>query len=118
MKEIKAYIRTSALEKTVQALKEKGAPGITTVTVHPVGYGFEARFSFSEVDITKKFHEITKLELVCDSEDLDTFINVILECAHTGASGDGRIFVSDVDEVIRIRTRARGAKIAQVSTKP
>ncbi len=115
MKEIKAYIRTSSLEKTVEALKEKGAPGITIVTVHPVGYGFSSRFSLSEVAITKKFYDITKIELVCDNDDLDTFVNVILDYAHTGASGDGLIFVSDVHEVVRIKTRKRAFRIAEVS---
>jgi nitrogen regulatory protein P-II 1 len=115
MKEIKAYIRASSLEKTVEALNEKGAPGITIVTVHPVGYGFNSRFSLSEVEITKKYYDITKIELVCDNEDLDAFINVILDNAHTGSPGDGLIFLSDVHEVVRIKTRKRAYRIAEVS---
>jgi nitrogen regulatory protein PII len=55
MKEIKAYIRTSHLEQTVATLKDKGAPGITVVTVHPVGYGFETRFTLREEEITRKY---------------------------------------------------------------
>lgn len=53
--------------------------------------------------------------MVCDKEDLDTFLNAILDCAHTGAQGDGLIFVSDVKEVVKIRTKKRGTKITNVS---
>lgn len=115
MKELKAYIRTSCLEQTVKALKEKGAPGITVVTVHPVGYGFEARFTLREEEITRRYYDISKIELVCDNEDLDTFVNAILDCAHTGSHGDGLIFVSDVNEVVKIRTKKRGTEISAVS---
>ncbi len=116
MKEIKAYIRTSVLEHTIETLQEKGAPGITVITVHPVGYGFDPRrFTLREAEITRKYYEITKIELVCDDNDLDQFINAILNCAYTGTSGDGLIFVSDVTEVVKIRNRLRGTKISKVS---
>ncbi len=115
MKEIKAYIRTAHLEQTVSALKEQGAPGITVVTVHPVGYGFDARFTLSEVEISKRYYDVTKIELVCDDGDLDRFVETILEQSHTGSSGDGLIFVSRVEEVVKVKTRKRGASLAQVS---
>lgn len=112
MKEIKAYIRSSCLDRTVNALQSKGATGITIVTVHPVGYNFGTRFTMSEQDVCKQYYDISKIELVCDAEELETYLDVILEEAHTGSSGDGLIFVSDVSEVIKIRTRRRGSKIA------
>lgn len=115
MKEIKAYIRTSFLEQTVKILQEKGAPGITVVTVHPVGYGFDSRFTLSEVEMSKRYYDITKIEIVCDDEKLDSLVNAILDCAHTGSSGDGLIFVSDVKEAIKIRTRKRGTRIFELS---
>lgn len=115
MKEIKAYIRTSILGETVEALEKKGAPGITVVTVHPVGYGFDPRFTLSDEEITRRYYDVTKIELVCDDKDLDIFVNTILDCAHTGTSGDGLIFVSEVKEVVKIRNRQRGTKISDVS---
>ena len=51
----------------------------------------------------------TRLELVVNDEDLERILDVIIESAHTGEVGDGKIFVSDVAEVIRIRTGERGA---------
>jgi len=116
MKEIKAYIRTNFLEQTLKNLREKGARGITIVNVHPVGYGFDSHFSLSELDLSKKFYEITKIELVCDDEKLDLFIDAILECAHTGTSGDGYIFVSEVNEVVKICTEKRGTRFTSLST--
>lgn len=118
MKEIKAYIRASVLDQTIKALQEKEAPGLTALTVRPVGYGFDSRFSLSEAAGTSRYHDITKIELVCDDEDLDTFVNAIIDSSHTGTSGDGLIFVSDVQEVVKIRNRSRGTKISKGSGAP
>lgn len=115
MKEIKAYIRTSCLDQTVRTLKENGVPGLTIVTVHPIGYGFQARFSLKDVEASKQYYDITKLELVCDDEDADTFVNAILDCSHSGSYGDGLIFLSDVKEVVKIKTRKRARRISDVS---
>ncbi|TFH66074.1 MAG: P-II family nitrogen regulator [Candidatus Zixiibacteriota bacterium] len=98
------------MDQTVNELQEKGAPGITIVTVHPVGYGFGTRFSLSERDISHQYYDISKIELVCDTEDFETFVNTILENAHTGSSGDDLIFVYDVKEAIKIRTKKRVKK--------
>lgn len=117
MKEIKAYIRTSALEGVIENLQKRGAPGVTAINVHPIGYGFDPRFSLRRAEPTKKFYDITKLELVCDADQLDDYLNAIVEGAHTGTSGDGLIFVSDVEEVVKIRTRSRGRKISEVAAK-
>ena len=51
----------------------------------------------------------TRLELIVNDEDLERILDVIVESAHTGEVGDGKIFVSDVAEVIRIRTGERGS---------
>ncbi len=52
----------------------------------------------------------TRVELIVNDEDKDDVINIILESARTGEVGDGKIFVSDVEEVIRIRTGERGSE--------
>lgn len=116
MKEIKAYIRTSFVDNTIQMLKAHGAPGLTIVTVHPAGYGFPSKFSLREEPSSKKCIDISKIELVCDDDDLDKFVNAILDCTHTGASGDGYIFVSSVTEAVKIRTLKRGTCLAEVSS--
>jgi len=116
MKEIKAYIRTSALEQTLQSLLEKGARGITVVAAKPVGYGFDTHFTLSETDLSNKYYEITKVELVCDDERLDLFVDTIYESAHTGTSGDGYIFISEVAELLKICTGKRGSRFDKLST--
>ena len=51
----------------------------------------------------------TRVELIVNEEDLEDIIDIIIESARTGEVGDGKIFVSDVEEVIRIRTGERGS---------
>lgn len=117
MKEIKAYIRTSYLEQALKGLRELGARGITVSTVQPVGYGFDSHFTLSEVvEMSKKSYDITKVEMVCDDENLDRFVNAILESAHTGTSGDGYIFITEVNEVVKICKRKRASRFDELSS--
>ena len=104
MKEIKAYIRTDALEKTVTALEEAKAPGITVLTVHPVGYGFDPNYFTTDKGITKSYWDITKLEVICSDKDVNRLVEAIRSNSHTGSKGDGMIFISPVDSAIRIRS--------------
>ena len=108
MKEIKAYIKTDRVEKVVQALNDAGAPGITVVEVHPVGYGFDVNYFSRSRETAKRFFEITKLEIVADEEDVHRFVEIIREQAHTGYKGDGMIFVTPVELAVKIRTGAVG----------
>ncbi len=110
MKEIKAYIRTDVLEKTVRALEEAKAPGITVLTVHPVGYGFDPNYFSTDTSITKSYWDITKLEVVCSDKDVDRLVEVIRTNSRTGSKGDGMIFVSPVETAIRIRSGEKGEK--------
>ena len=101
MKEIKAYIRPHQLDRTVDAL-EAGpeGPGVTVSEVkgfgHPKGGG-PAR-------LTKR----AKLEIVVPDDEVEETIQAIIEHARTGNFGDGKIFVSDVEAALRIRTGERG----------
>jgi nitrogen regulatory protein PII len=111
MKEIKAYVRPDCLEQLIQALQEAGAPGITVVEVHPVGYGFEPNYFSQAREMIRRYYAIVKIELVCDDELVEPLVGTILDIASTGLKGDGRIFVSPVEEAFRIRDRGRGAGI-------
>jgi nitrogen regulatory protein P-II 1 len=107
MKEIKAYVRTETLEKTVEALEAAGAPGITVTEVHPVGYGFDANYFTSTEEIVKRYWTIAKLEVVCADQDVERLVDVISRGACTRRKGDGMIFVSPVQAAVRIRTGER-----------
>lgn len=108
MREIKAYIKTNLVEKVIQALQQAGAPGITVVEVHPVGYGFDANYFSRTCEPTRRYFEITKLEVVANDEDVHRFVEVIRNEAHTGSKGDGMIFVTPMEMAVKIRTGSIG----------
>jgi nitrogen regulatory protein P-II 1 len=111
MKEIKAYIKTDRVEKVVQALENAGAPGITVVEVHPVGYGFDANYFSRARETVKRYFEITKLEIVANDEDVNRFVEMIRQEARTGYPGDGMIFVTPVEIAVKIRSGETGKAV-------
>lgn len=109
MREIKAYIRTSNLGVTIEALRQAGVPGITVVAVHPIGYDFNGSggSSKSGKDIDDKY-SISKIEVVATDDDADRFAEIISGNSYTGESGDGLIFISAVEKAVKIRTGEQG----------
>ncbi len=111
MKEIKAYIQRCCVNNTVDALERNGAPGITIVDIHPVGYGYEPNnFEIQYQDAFKRYGylKIVKLEVVCADHDADRLVDVIRKECRTGDKGDGMIFIADVSRAVRIRDGAIG----------
>ncbi len=110
MKKIEAIIRPEKLDTVRQALEESGYPGITITEIE--GHGMQRgtvqqwRGEKYKLDFLPK----VKVEIVCVEEDSEKIIQTILEAAFTGGVGDGKIFVTEVDEVVRIRTRERGER--------
>ena len=110
MKEIKAYIQRHMVSCTVDELEKAGAPGITVVEIHPVGYGYEPNyFGFESEDPFKRYAHlrIVKLEIVCADQDCERLVKVIENTCRTGGKGDGWVFVTNVDEAVRIRDGLR-----------
>jgi nitrogen regulatory protein P-II 1 len=108
MKEIKAFVRSSSVDKVVKALEAAGAPGITVLRVHGVGYGYEPEyFSLAPRDIGRVPQEV-KIEVVCAARDADRLVQAIVEVASTGSPGDGIVFVSPVERAVRIRSGEDG----------
>lgn len=101
MKEIKAYVRNRFLRPTVKALNERGAPGITIVTVHPGRRAWEADyfiFAQAQSKNTMMYFDMTKIELVCEDQELDSFISTIKNCAYSDSKSEPLIFVSEVGQ--------------------
>lgn len=121
MKEIKAYVNRCCVNKAVAELDAAGAPGITIVEIHPVGYGYEPNYFESQFnDAFKRYGylRIVKLEVVCADHDVDRLVGVIQRVCRSGDHGDGWIFVTDVQRGIRIRDGATGENaLAQVGEK-
>jgi nitrogen regulatory protein PII len=104
MKKVEAIIRPFKLEDVKLALVNAGIIGMTVSEVRGFGRqkGQVERYRGSE--FTVEFLQKLKLEVVVDDDRVEAVITAIAEAAKTGEIGDGKIFVSPVDSVIRIRT--------------
>ena len=107
MKKVEAIIRPFKLEDVKLALVNAGIVGMTVSEVRGFGRqkGQVERYRGSE--FTVEFLQKLKLEIVVDDTQVDTVVSAIQEAARTGEIGDGKIFISPVDSVIRIRTGDR-----------
>ena len=110
MKLITAIVKPFKLDEVKEALKAAGANGITVTEVQ--GFGRQAghtevyRGTEYKVDFVPKI----RLDLVVDDNEVDALLSAISESARTGKIGDGKIWVTEVDTVQRIRTGEQGAE--------
>ncbi|HAM70467.1 MAG TPA: P-II family nitrogen regulator [Verrucomicrobiales bacterium] len=108
MKKIEAIIKPFKLEEVKDALQEIGIRGMTTTEVK----GFGRQKGHTEIyrgsEYTVDFVPKTKIELVVGDDQLEAAVQAIITAAKTGKIGDGKVFVSPVEEAIRIRTDERG----------
>lgn len=108
MKKIEAIIRPFKLDEVKEALVEEGIRGLTISEVRGYGRqkGHTETYRGSEYRI--EFIPKIKIEIVVESSKVEKVIEVILKAAKTGQVGDGKIFIFDVADVIRIRTEESG----------
>ena len=104
MKKIEAIIRPFKLEDVKIALVNSGIVGMTVSEVRGFGRqkGQVERYRGSE--FTVEFLQKLKVEVVVEDERVDSVIDAIAESAKTGEIGDGKIFITSIDSVVRIRT--------------
>ena len=107
MKKIEAIIRPFKLEDVKVALVNAGIVGMTVSEVRGFGRqtGPVERYRGSE--FTVEFLQKLKREIVVDDDKVDTVVSAVQDAARTGEIGDGKIFVSTIDSVVRIRTGDR-----------
>jgi len=109
MKKIEAIIKPFKLEAVRDALSEVGVEGMTVTEVK----GFGRQKGHTEIyrgsEYTVDFLPKVKLEIVVPSEQAEAVVKAIVDTANTGKIGDGKLFISAIDDAIRIRTRERGA---------
>lgn len=108
MKKIEAIIRPFKLEEVKEALLEEGIRGLTITEVRGYGRqkGHTEVYRGSEYRI--EFVPKIKIEIVLEAESVEKAIDAIIRTAKTGQVGDGKIFVYNVEDVIRIRTEESG----------
>ncbi|AHF06109.1 P-II family nitrogen regulator [Desulfitobacterium metallireducens] len=110
MKKIEAIIRPGKLDEVKNALSELGINGITISNVLGCGNqkGYTQIYRGQEV-LTRLLPKV-KLEVVTSDEKLEHVITTLIAAARTGQVGDGKIFISPIEEAIRIRTGERGTE--------
>jgi nitrogen regulatory protein P-II 1 len=104
VKKIEAVIKPFKLEDVKDALSQAGVTGMTVSDVK--GYGRQQGHSelYRGAEYVVDFLPKIKLELIVADEDVDSIISVIIESAKTGKIGDGKIFISPIEKIVRIRT--------------
>jgi nitrogen regulatory protein P-II 1 len=108
MKKITVIVQPVKFEAIKRRLMDMGINGITITNVE--GYGFQKRKNdvLEGQDVTVEFLPKVKIEIVLKDADVEKTLGEIIEIARTGRIGDGKIFISDITDVIRIRTGERG----------
>ncbi|MEZ5946434.1 MAG: P-II family nitrogen regulator [Hyphomonas sp.] len=107
MKLVTAIFKPSRLDAVIDALSDAGATGMTVSEVR--GYGRQRgktevyRGAEYEVRLLPK----VKIEVACPASEADRLVEAIIQAANTGTIGDGKIFIHDLDSIVRIRTGER-----------
>ncbi len=108
MKKIEAVIKPFKLDEVKEALHEVGLQGITVVEAKGFGRQKGHTELYRGAEYVVDFLPKVKIELVCADDVAERAVDAIVTAARTGRIGDGKIFVTNIDEVIRIRTGERG----------
>ena len=110
MRLITAIVKPFKVDDVKQALKEAGAAGVTVSEVQ--GYGRPRGHTevYRGAEYTVDFVPKVRLELLVDDADVERLVEAVITAARTGKIGDGKVWVTQVDQVVRIRTGERGAE--------
>jgi len=110
MKKIEAIIKPFRLNEVKDALHEIGVQGMTVSEVK----GFGRQKGHTEIyrgsEYTVDFLPKVKIEIVLADEQINAAVEAIIKAARTGKIGDGKVFISGIEEAVRIRTDERGEK--------
>jgi nitrogen regulatory protein P-II 1 len=108
MKKIEAVIKPFKLDEVKEALHEVGLQGITVVEAKGFGRQKGHTELYRGAEYVVDFLPKVKIEVICEDSVVERAVEAIINSARTGRIGDGKIFISAVEEVIRIRTGERG----------
>lgn len=108
MKKIEAIIKPFKLDEVKEALQEVGLQGLTVTEARGFGRQKGHTELYRGAEYVVDFLPKVKLEIVVEDAQCERILDAIVQAAQTGRIGDGKIFVSPIEEVIRIRTGERG----------
>lgn len=108
MKKIEAVIKPFKLDEVKDALQEVGLKGITVTEAKGFGRQKGHTELYRGAEYVVDFLPKVKIEIVVEDARVEQAVEAIQSAAHTGRIGDGKIFISPMEEVIRIRTGERG----------
>lgn len=113
MKRIEAVVQEERLDGVVDALKEQGVGGLTVTLSRGVGAGKrpELRASRGTAKFEAAYNKVATVVTVIDDTKLESVVNSIMNAASTGKAGDGKVFVTNVDEAFDIATKQSGKNI-------
>jgi nitrogen regulatory protein P-II 1 len=109
MKKIEAVIKPFKLDEVKEALQEVGLQGITVTEAKGFGRQKGHTELYRGAEYVVDFLPKIKIEVVVDDDQLSAAVEAVQNAARTGRIGDGKIFISDIIEVVRIRTGETGA---------
>ncbi len=108
MKKIEAIIKPFKLDDVRSALTEIGITGMTATEVKGFGRQKGHTELYRGAEYVVDFIPKVKLEIVLDDEQVDKCVDTITQAARTGKIGDGKIFITDIENILRIRTGEKG----------
>lgn len=107
MKLVTAIIKPSRLDPVLEALKEAGATGLTVTEVRGFGRQKGKTEVYRGAEYAVKLLPKMKLEVVCPPDRCERIVDAVVEAARSGKIGDGKVWVADLDTVVRVRTGER-----------
>lgn len=110
MKQVTAVIKPFKLDEVRESLAEVGVTGLTVTEVKGFGRQKGHTELYRGAEYVVDFLSKVKIEVVVDDKVVDSVVDAIIKAARTGKIGDGKIFVREVEQVIRIRTGETGAE--------
>jgi nitrogen regulatory protein PII len=113
MKKIEAFIRHEAFESIRKELLDAGIPSMSITDVKGSGRQKGITESYRGSELVIHLRPKLKIECVVDDSEVTTVTDVVLKYARTGEVGDGKVFIINIEDAIRIRTGERGASVLQ-----
>jgi nitrogen regulatory protein P-II 1 len=108
MKKVEAVVKPAKLSAVREALAKAGFSSLTTYDVKGRGRQSAVGTTPDGITLYAGLLKKVKIEVVTEAENVEKVIEIIIEAARTGEIGDGKIFVSNIEEVVRVRTGERG----------